>query len=103
MKRCYLMTLFLLFTVVSVVQASYINIVPEDQTAYEAWLPTYGNSLKFLVSVTGASSSGSITFSLRNVTSWPGRYMKQRYGNHKRSTFPFSGKKGFCKCSECPK
>ena len=95
MKRFNVMILFLLLTVVSAVQASNISIVPEDQTGYDEWLPSYGNSLTFFVSVTGASSSGSISFNLTNVSAWTGQYMNKGDETTKDLLFPSQEDKAY--------
>ena len=49
-----------------------ITITPKDQQTYNSWIPTNGGTLDFLVTVTGAPSSGEIQFSFDDVSNWIG-------------------------------
>lgn len=73
MKR-YIFTLLIFVAIfcVSFVHAASISITPKDQTVYDDWIPTNGGTLDFLVTVTGASSSGEVQFSFDDVSNWEG-------------------------------
>lgn len=77
MKRYYFFILLLLLTIIPVVQATNISIVPKNEYGYDNWTPSYNNTLTFLVSVSNVRSTGSISFSFTQVSSWPGVYMNR--------------------------
>ena len=77
MNRYYISVLLLLFTAVSVLEATNVKIEPLDESTYNNWHPKYDKPLTFLVSVTGIESSGEISFSFTQVSSWPGVYMNK--------------------------
>ena len=77
MKRYYFTVLFFMFAALPFVQATNVKIEPLKESTYNNWHPKYDNHLTFLVSVTGLESSGSISFSFTQVSSWPGVYMNK--------------------------
>ena len=77
MKRYYFTVLFFMFAALPFVQATNVKIEPLKESTYNDWEPTYDKPLTFLVSVTGIESSGEISFSFTQVSSWPGFYMNK--------------------------
>ena len=77
MKRYYFTVLFFMFAALPFVQATNVKIEPLDESTYNNWHPKYDKPLTFLVSVTGIESSGEISFSFTQVSSWPGVYMNK--------------------------
>ncbi len=73
---------------VSFVDASSITITPKDQQTYNSWIPTNGGTLDFLVTVTGAPSSGEIQFSFDDVSNWIGVCMNYDDPGGKANDFP---------------
>ena len=84
-KYSYILSIFILIASLCVpfVHAASISITPKDETTYNNWIPTDGGTLDFLVTVTGASSSGEIQFSFDDVSNWEGVCMN--YDNGKGS------------------
>ena len=66
-----------MFAALPFLQATNVKIEPLDESTYNNWHPKYDKPLTFLVSVTGLESSGSISFSFTQVSSWPGVYMNK--------------------------
>ncbi len=84
MKRCYLTILLFLFTSFPFANAQNVCIEPKDISGpnnFNKWLPKDGDTVTFLVTISGASSSGSIVLNLTNVSNWPGTCMNKGSGN----------------------
>ena len=80
MKRYYLAILLLFFTLLPFAHAQNVCIEPMSDTFHQ-WLPEDGDKVTFLVTVSGAGSSGSIVLNLTNVSTWEGVCMNKGTGN----------------------